>query len=236
MNTTLFYQWLIFWIFSCVGLSTALAQQFIPRAPMGAQALESTYVKEIYGKPERVIQVRGEEAIVQNLVMGPEATQLWRRIQTLIASPDIRDIDKLVRLFELQLNEKSKPLDWRDPKVAYGSGAEYSDKSSLIEKARFGIGLSSGPYPKSRFLTFSLKFDLNNFCLSKQEIQRIYPTGDEVTGTHFEHVMWPDKTGRDHGFPITSGGRGGFRITASGCTINFSVSQTIQIIEKEEMK
>ena len=236
MNTTLLYKWLFFLFLLCIGLSSAVAQNFIPKAPTGVQALESTYVKEIYGKPERVIQVRGEEAIVQNLVMGPEATQLWRRIQTLISDPDIRDMDKLIKLFDLQPLEKPKNFDWRDPKVEYGSGAEYKNSTHLIENARFGIGLSSGNYPKQKFLTFRLNFNRMNFCLSKQEIQRLYPTGGEIAGAHSEHVMWPDKTGRDHGFPIVTVGGGGFRIAASGCATDFSMSQTIQILEKEDTK
>jgi hypothetical protein len=180
-------------------------------------------------QPERTMQVRGQEVIVQDLVMGPEATALWKKIQQLIEEPDIRDFGKLISMFDLRITQPIDAVDWRKPGSAKRS--DITSSNLMITGGVYDIvTIDRGPNQKKRILSFGLKFDIHKFCLTKPEIQRRYTvlTGAESAGVHSPQFLWSDKTGTEHNFPLVNKS-GAFSVAASGCVTEFHKLQQLEI-------
>jgi hypothetical protein len=184
-------------------------------------------------QPERTIQVRGQEVIIQDLVMGPEATALWKKIQQLIEEPDIRDFGKLIPMFDLRITQPIDAVDWRKP-----GGARRSDITStnlMITSGVYDVLTTvTGPNTKKRTLSFGLKFDIRKFCLTKPEVQRHYTvwTEAESAGVHSPQFLWTDKTGTEHDFPLANK-KGAFSVAGSGCITEFHKYQEVEIPQEE---
>ena len=123
---------------------------------------------------ERVVQTRGRESVVQELNMGPDATDLWHKIQYLIAHlEDIQDFSKLVALFNFSITD---PVDEVSPKKP-GIQGRYDVKGSyMFENVDYKIGNYSNNKNK-RAIGFSIHFYLNAICISASEVRRIYGRG-----------------------------------------------------------
>lgn len=169
-------------------------------------------------------------SIVQDLVMGPEATLLWIRIQRLIDEPQLGDLSKVLVLLDLQVTLPMDEVDRNKPGAQFRN--DLRDKRGLIKSARYGIGISSGPYPKRRYFILNLSFDSALICLSKQEIQRVFSTQFEQNPVHSPYVMWPDKAGTAHSFNL-AGSNIWFQIAASGCATDLGMNRDFEIIEKQ---
>lgn len=192
------------------------------------------------GEPERIQLVRGQPAIVQTLVMGPEATQLWRQLQTLIEQPElIKDFPRLVALMEISTQLPMDAVDWKKRERQNREDLRFKHHW-LVESARYGVSslYPAATYPKRRDLEFDMRFNIQNICLSKQEVQRLYSTGWE-TGEVHSSDLWDNKIGARHGSIVhakDSGYGGAFSFSASGCAISFGIIKNLEIITEENKK
>ena len=200
----------------------AMAQSAIPntRAPDYQRAT---------GEPARVRFVRNTPSIVQDLVMGPEATLFWSRLQKLINKPPLENLSEVLDVLDLQVTLPMEEVDRRKPNSQWRN--DLKDSAGLIKNARYGIGIGSPPFPKERFFALYFNFNTELICLSKQEIQRVFSTEFEQAGVHSVQVMWPDKTGTAHGFHIVDPRGSSFQIAASGCATTFSVRKVFETFE-----
>lgn len=186
--------------------------------PLQVPALES----------ERTILIRGQEGVVQNLTMGPEATVLWRKIQQLIAAPEIKDLRRLIEIFNLKITEPIDLIDWRKAGSAHRN--DIASTSRLIARGKYGVFDQTANLNR-KVLYFEMKFNISDFCLTKQEIQRQYVTGWEVAAFHSPQYFWNDKTGAEHGFPLTNT-KASFRVSAGGCITEFTANQILENINE----
>lgn len=200
-----------------VGFCELLNAQPLTQVPTQPQQVTAS-------KAERTMLVRGQEAIVQELIMGPEATVLWRKIQRLIAAPEIKDLSKLIDIFNLKITEPIDLIDWRKPGSAHRN--DIASTSWFIASGSYGVFDQTATL-KRKVLYLELKFNINDFCLTKQEIQRQYETGWEVAAFHSPQYFWNDKTGADHGFPLTNA-KASFRVSAGGCITEYTANQILE--------
>jgi hypothetical protein len=187
-------------------------------------------------QPERTTQVRGQEVIVQDLVMGPEATALWKQIQQILEEPDIRDFGKIIPMFDLRITQPIDAVDWRKPGSAKRS--DITSSNLMITGGVYDIvTIDRGPNSKKRILSFGLKFDIHKFCLTKPEIQQHYIvlTEAESAGVHSPQFLWSDKTGTEHNFPLANKS-GAFRVAGSGCIMEFYKYQELETTQEEIKK
>lgn len=195
-----------------------------------AQVKRPTDYHGATGEPARVRFVRNMPSIVQELTLAPEATLLWKRIQRLIEDPHLESLSTTLDMLDLQVTLPMDEVDRNKPGAQFRE--DLKDARGLIKRARYGIAISSGPYPKKRYFILNLDFNTESICLSKQEIQRVFSTQHEQNAVHSPYVLWPDKTGTAHGFGLTDS-NAGFSIAASGCATSFGMNKDFEIIEKQ---
>jgi hypothetical protein len=195
-----------------------------------AQSLQATPKPN----PAKIIQVRSKPALVQELTMGPEGYELWTKIQELIEQPDLKDFARLVTHFDLQTKEPLDAVNWQFMHAGRRDDIKGKQHNPMIKAGRYGVG-GLYPAPKTRQIFFEMTFDINQFCLSKQEIQRLYPTGWESAPTHSPNWGSQQNIGFYHGFGL-KGRAGGFGISASGCAVEFSISQNLEEMKQEQSK
>jgi len=131
-----------------------------------------------------MVQVRGKESIVEELNMGPDATELWRKIQYLVAHLDeIQDFSKLVKLFDLTITDPIDTVSPRKPGVQRRYDIKGGRDSYLFESIGYGIGQNSIDKNK-RGIGFTLDFYLNGICISNSEVRRVYGKGSVGIPTH----------------------------------------------------
>lgn len=186
-------------------------------------------------QPERTTQVRGQEVIVQDLVMGPEATALWKTILLVLKEPDIKDFGKLMQMFDLRITQPVDAVDWRKPENS--KRTDVTSANPMITGGVYSaLKIERGPDSK-RILSFGLKFDIHKFCLTKSEVQRHYAvlTQSESAGVHSPQFLWSDKTGTEHNFPLANKS-GAFSIAASGCITEFFKYQQLEVAQEEVKK
>jgi len=141
--------------------------------------------------PEQIIQVRGRESIVQELNMGPDATELWHKIRYLTAHlDDIQDFSKLVKFFDLTIAD---PIDAVSPKKP-GFQGRYDIKNYMLKQVGYGIAPDFQNKNK-RVVKFSFHFSLDNICISNSEVRRIYGKGIIGIPTDVPQSLYSETTG-----------------------------------------
>ena len=140
--------------------------------------------------PEKVIQVRGEESIVQELNMGPGVTEFWRKVQILIANrEDIQDFSKLVKLLGLTITDPIDAVTPKKPGLQGLHSIKTESYGNIVES--IGYGISRDVYdPNKRVIGFRLELFSQNSCISSEEVRRIYGKG--LIGTSVHDMVKPD--------------------------------------------
>lgn len=177
--------------------------------------------------PAKTIQVRGKTALVQELIMSPEAYALWQKIQQIIENPELKDFAKLVETFELHIKEPVDAVHWETMRTGLRTDIRGKGHVPMIKGGRY---LISGihPPPNIRRISFEMQFDTTVFCLSKREIQRVFKTGFESAPTHSPNWHFQDHTGYRHVFALAGQRSGGFGMLPNGCVSDFGISQNLQ--------
>lgn len=177
--------------------------------------------------PAKTIQIRGKTALVQELVMAPEAYELWQKIQQMIENPELKEFSRLVETFELQIKEPVDAVHWETMRTGLRTDIRGKGHVPMIKAGRYSIG-GVHPPPNIRRIRFEMQFDTTVFCLSKREIQRLYKTGFESAPTHSPNWFFQDHTGYSHGFGLIGEKGGGFGVSPNGCASDFVISQNLQ--------
>jgi hypothetical protein len=135
------------------------------------------FINRVDADPQRVSQVRGNDSIVQELNIGPVATEFWKKIQNLAADlTQIQDFSKLIALFELTVTDPVDSVSPRLPGVQQRNDIKGNPNPRILRQV--GYGISRDPYNKrERVVKFILAFDLNQICLGSGEIRRVYGDG-----------------------------------------------------------
>lgn len=192
-------------------------------APIAFGQVQETHLRPSLSP--NLVLVRGQESIVAEINMGPQATTLWKKIQAVIAEPDLTDFSTLVRVFDLQITRPVDAVDWRKSEIQIRHDIRGAGSSNLISSGRYGVGISSDEQ-RQKFVLFELELDVKEICLSKLEIQRVYGKGIDTWPTDQTNSATLDQTGYRHGFGL-SPRPGGFVIAASGCATKFSINQAV---------
>jgi hypothetical protein len=184
--------------------------------------------------PARNAEIRGQEVIVQDLIMGIEATQLWKKIQTLLAMDSIKDFAKLAEMFELVPN---KPIEEMTlSQVDSMRQGMMRSKNWLIKSANYSLThtpVTAGSKEYEYRLHFDITLDPANICITKQEVERLYSFAWEMSPTHTP--PYQNKTGWPHVVQLTNR-QGGFNVFASGCVRTIGKSQALDAVEMEQNK
>lgn len=128
--------------------------------------------------PERTVSVRGQQALTEELILSPDATDLWRRIQALIAHPDwMLDFATTVKALNLTVVDPPKGAELR-PDSHYNA-----EDHTYYAIQQFGLGVSrDAEDPPAQHLSFRL--DPNAICISPQEVRRVYGHGEIGVPSH----------------------------------------------------
>ena len=196
-------------------LKTATFCSLLSILLMGANAEESA---PDHG-PRSVTHGIKREPYIQELDLGPNGTALWKSLQSLMISKDIRDFTRLAEKFDLALIQPLNYVDTNSTEALLRD--DIKGKNGIISAGRYGMGITSGTV-KQNFLIFELNFDLSLMCLSRIEIERILGPGT---------ITWPTDSNSDElpnptrlGFKSLPGY---FDIAKSGCASRFSISQDL---------
>lgn len=128
--------------------------------------------------PERIVSVRGQQALTEELILPPDATDLWRRIQALIANPDwMVDFATTVKALNLTVVDPPKGAELR-PDFHYNA-----EDHTYYAIQQFGLGVSrdAEDSPAQRL---SFRLDPNAICISPQEVRRVYGSGEIGVPSH----------------------------------------------------
>lgn len=204
-------------MFLVIGFCTVIHAQPLPQNQLTSPSATNN-------KAERTRLVRGQAVVVQELVMGPEATELWRKIQQLIVEPELKDLSKLMQTFDLKITEPMDLVDWT--KSGSVHRRDITSSKRLVTKGRYGM-FDETKTRNRRILYLDFEFDISQFCLTKPEIQRLYATGWESAPVHSPQFLWDDKTGTDHSFPL-SNAKASFRVSAGGCITEYGATQILE--------
>lgn len=183
----------------------------------------------VHADPESAIAepkisiVNGQESYIQELNMGPEQTEFWKRIQILTDEPDLMNFPRISEILKLDLKE---PLDYIDiPTARPKFRKDIKSKDWFIASGHYGVGISSNEQ-RQRFLSLEIYFDLSRICITKDEIVRRYvhvfpilPFGN--SGPYGRNVV-----GVRHSIKLV-GRHGGFDIAQSGCAARLGFTKYI---------
>lgn len=167
-------------------------------------------------KPPKIVILRGQDSQIAEINMGPEATDFWRRLQSLVEKPELKNFSRLVDILKLDI---AHPVDWIDldsPTAVWRE--DIKSKDYFITGGSYGVGIASNE-ARQRFISIRLDLDLRLVCISKLEIQRYLRTVTEVTESgpaDIEYVGIRDHSGIPHS--VGSSRKGvSFMISQSGC-------------------
>jgi len=195
---------------------------------LGTTALAAT-TDGLPAAPEKVVLVRGQDSIVQELNIGPEATTLWREIQKFVASgADITEFSKLVAQFQLRVQNPINEIGPTESQPHFRR--DFSGWSGMISGGEYGVGVSSDAGVK-KFVTFSIELDNSKICISESEVKRVYGYTFPSLPTHLSYAHAKDPTGVPHGlgYKVASSPNAGFgfNINKSGCVKSFGTTADI---------
>lgn len=173
---------------------------------------------------EKIVDVRGRESIVEELNMGPEATELWRAIQIIVERKKPLTLSELKEILKLNIKDEYLKLDFE--KIPVKFIMIEGGWRGQISEGRYGVGIDSSEEHK-RFLGFNIKFNQNLICISKMEIRKLYKTGGEISVIDSESQGYADQTGYVHGIGLRPH-NGGFDIAPSGCASEFGFIANIE--------
>ncbi|WP_211474931.1 hypothetical protein [Collimonas humicola] len=152
---------------------------------------ETPIIPVVPSSPENIVQVRGKESVVQELNMGPDATELWHKLQHLVANlDDIQDFSKLVKLFNLTITDPVDAVSAKKP----GFQGRNDIKNYMMKQVGYGITPDFQDKNK-RVVKFSVYLYLDNICISSSEVRRVYGKGVIGIPTGVSQYLYSDTTG-----------------------------------------
>lgn len=123
-----------------------------------------------------VTQTDGKESIIEELSLGPPATELWRKIQRIVADPSyLRDFPKLINDFDFKISD---PLDAVSPiKPGFQRRADIK-AGPLLKSVEYAIYLDpTTGQPAKRYFLLRLVLETRAICISSDQVQRTYGQG-----------------------------------------------------------
>ncbi|WP_345817710.1 hypothetical protein AAGS40_30390 (plasmid) [Paraburkholderia sp. PREW-6R] len=132
---------------------------------------------------DRIVQVRGQDAVAEELVMGPKQTEFWFKLRSLIDHPEwINDFSRIVKLFDLTITDPVDVISADTP----GFKARFDAKDEhffAMSSTQYGIG----PDIKGdgRVLSFEIDIHTEEICITDREVRRIYGRGVVGVASHW---------------------------------------------------
>jgi hypothetical protein len=134
--------------------------------------------------PSNIVKTPAGDSIVATLDMGAHATEFWRKIQALVAEPEmLADFPRLVKHLNLDVPDA---IGQFDPSKA--ENQEIFDIKDAFPNTRVARFISGGRFYVSNFgktnVSFSrvLSMDLESkqICLSGREVERVYGSVEKI--------------------------------------------------------
>jgi hypothetical protein len=124
---------------------------------------------------EKIIRIGGYESIVQEITMGPSATDFWRRLQKLVLHRELlEDFSNIAQLFQLTVHDEAS---------VPASPAGVFERTQIADerfRAMNEISYSASRDSHDRKLMhYQFKFDTNliHFCATASEFRRFFGKG-----------------------------------------------------------
>jgi hypothetical protein len=140
-----------------------------------AQSAPQTSTVNQFGT-EKTIRISGHESIVQEITMGPSATDFWRRLQKLVLHRELlEDFSNIAQLFQLTVHDEAN---------APASPAGVIKRMRIADekfRAMNKISYSASRDSHDRTLMhYQFEFDTNliHFCATASEFRRFFGKGD----------------------------------------------------------
>lgn len=195
----------------------------------------NSFTPSLPAEKEKVVEVRGKESVVQELNMGPDATDLWRKIQQLIATPKvIADFSKLVSILNLSITDPIDSVSPAKPGLQWRYDAKIEPYRYMVERISYSI-LNDNYDINGRAAVLVLFFSSEGSCITSSEVRRVYGGGSIGTSVHsrYRPSSGPDTAGlmfsesyKEQSSPIERAELI-FNYRYNGCVREITVSQRI---------
>jgi hypothetical protein len=150
---------------------------FIPFMLSVAPAVHSGENCLVNSAEEVITLVRGEPSQVTRLTVGPYATQLWKKTQSLIRrSGDIGDIGVVMNTLGGGSADSPDVGLTTNSTLPFRRNIRLDLYGYMTKEIVYAVRRDRGD-EKNVVFSVNITFDVNNICISGDEVRRIYGTG-----------------------------------------------------------
>ncbi|MBN3759530.1 hypothetical protein [Burkholderia sp. Ac-20365] len=145
---------------------------------------------------EEFVLVRGRNALIETLHMGPDQTEFWLRLRSLMDHPDlITDFQQIVSLFDLTVTDPVDSITLQTQ--GFASRRDAIDQHFfIITSLRYGI-TDDDLHNNERLISLYIEINNEQICITDQTIERIYGSDNLRVSSHWNvpPTLQTDPTG-----------------------------------------